>query len=576
MKALLILSILFTHGLLLCQVDLVDTFRRLYHDEKYDVIINYEKSDYEILSAKAIYYRAMSHYMKSEDALALELFDLAIELGPVDHDMFYYKGMTHYYLDENDPALTFIDKAISLLPDEPAFYASKGDVYYKLEEIDSARVYFEKATVLPSHDTRVLLSLGEIYQYQNQIEKALGAYQAAMDELSIADDLHQNCSYNLSLMQYLVGDFEKAKFGLQQHVKLYADDYHAVAKLIQAHYALAEYDESQQYRDLLYDAYESNVLPDQMKDMFCFDQFMWDDRLIMVFENFDESEESLIEKHQFFILDEDGKTDYKIASESSFATRLDKANKKYVLGLTKDGVHSTFWDYRFNDDLNYPELKEAVLDILNQKVKPRSKFVPLSDKNQHIDLNAVFKTLYDSYAPLSDESKHELISNLKIKTCAKGEVIVREGQNADKVFYVVQGCARAYYLKDGRDITDWFAFEDEFITAIISFFGDEPSPHYIELLEDAILIELTKEVVERLSQKFHDFEHLIRIAVTRTMLQHQKRLSSILFNTAEERYEQIMLMYPNITNRVPLTHIASYLGMTLETLSRVRGARSRI
>ena len=194
----------------------------------------------------------------------------------------------------------------------------------------------------------------------------------------------------------------------------------------------------------------------------------------------------------------------------------------------------------------------------------------------NIDLHLIFESISHQYAPISKECQGELISNLEIKTCAKGEVIVREGQNANKVFYVVQGCARAYYLKDGRDITDWFAFEDEFTTAIISFFGDEPSPHYIELLEDAILIELTKEVVERLSQKFHDFEHLIRIAVTRTMLQHQKRLSSILFNTAEERYEQIMLMYPNITNRVPLTHIASYLGMTLETLSRVRGARSRI
>jgi len=193
-----------------------------------------------------------------------------------------------------------------------------------------------------------------------------------------------------------------------------------------------------------------------------------------------------------------------------------------------------------------------------------------------IDLTHIFQSISERYAPLSKECIEELTSHLEIKQFDKGEVFVREGQNADKVYFIIQGCARAYYLKDGKDITDWFAFEHEFITAVVSFFGDEPSPHYIESLEDTIVGQYSKNTVESLANKYHDFERLIRVTVTDSMLRHQKRVSSILFHTAEERYDEVMKMYPDITKRVPLTHIASHIGMTLETLSRVRAAKGRI
>lgn len=180
------------------------------------------------------------------------------------------------------------------------------------------------------------------------------------------------------------------------------------------------------------------------------------------------------------------------------------------------------------------------------------------------------------YTPLSIECQNELIASYTIITPKKGEIVVREGQYSDKAYLIIKGCARAYYLKDGKDISDWFAFENEFMSAIVSFFNDEPSPHYVEFVEDSVVIEISRETIDRLSEKHHDFERFISKVVTKTMLGLRERISSILFNKAEERYKQLINLRPDITNRIPLTDIASYLGITLETLSRIRNPKKRI
>ncbi|MFT7900492.1 Crp/Fnr family transcriptional regulator [Tenacibaculum ascidiaceicola] len=188
----------------------------------------------------------------------------------------------------------------------------------------------------------------------------------------------------------------------------------------------------------------------------------------------------------------------------------------------------------------------------------------------------VFKTIEETYTPLSTECQQELIANSKVCVYKKGDIVVREGQFSKKVFFIVQGCSRAYYLKDGKDISDWFTFENQFMASIVSFFSNEPSPHYVEFVEDSTVLEFSKDTVDKLSQKHHDFERLISKIVTETMLGLCERLYTIQFNKAEERYKHLLSIYPFITNRIPLTHIASYLGITLETLSRIRNPKKRI
>lgn len=181
-----------------------------------------------------------------------------------------------------------------------------------------------------------------------------------------------------------------------------------------------------------------------------------------------------------------------------------------------------------------------------------------------------------NYSPLTLECQQELYTNASILSLEKGFVLIKEGEYSDKTYYVLKGCTRAYYLKDGKDITDWLAFENEFINSICSYFLYKPSPHYIELLEDSILVELTRNQIEKLANKYHCFERLIRTVVTKTMLSQQEKISSIQFYNAKQKYENILVFRPDIIHRVPLTHIASYLGITLETLSRVRKLKKRI
>ncbi|WP_425659219.1 Crp/Fnr family transcriptional regulator [Tenacibaculum ascidiaceicola] len=188
----------------------------------------------------------------------------------------------------------------------------------------------------------------------------------------------------------------------------------------------------------------------------------------------------------------------------------------------------------------------------------------------------VFKTIEKTYTPLSTECQQELIASSKVCVYKKGDIVVREGQFSKKVFFIVQGCSRAYYLKDGKDISDWFTFENQFMASIVSFFSNEPSPHYVEFIEDSTVLEFSKDTVDKLSQKHHNFERLISKIVTETMLGLCERLYTIQFNKAEERYKHLLSIYPFITNRIPLTHIASYLGITLETLSRIRNPKKRI
>lgn len=140
----------------------------------------------------------------------------------------------------------------------------------------------------------------------------------------------------------------------------------------------------------------------------------------------------------------------------------------------------------------------------------------------------------------------------------------------------MQGGARAYYLKEGKTITDWFAFENDFISSIISFFLQEPSQHYIEIQEDTTFMVLQLQDIEALCDEHHDFERLCRLSAIKTIIQLQQRIVSLQFKSSKERYDSLLEKYPQIELRAPLGDNASYLGIIQETLSRIRNPKNGI
>ncbi len=193
-----------------------------------------------------------------------------------------------------------------------------------------------------------------------------------------------------------------------------------------------------------------------------------------------------------------------------------------------------------------------------------------------MNIEQIIENIDFHYIKLSNECKNEIKNISNILTLDKEAIIVREGQLADKTYFICEGAVRAFYLKDGKDITDWFAFENDFISSIDSFFLNIPSPCYIEVLEPSILLEISRDKISMLSDKYLEFDRLGKLVVTKTMLQLHQRILSIQFEIAQQKYDNLLKIRPDITNRVPLTHIASYLGITLETLSRIRNPKNRI
>ena len=350
----------------------------LFEQNKYDEIINYQPKDNQQLSAEELFYKGKAFYMMSADEQANQYFDLAIEKGPVFGSMYFHKAMILLYANKLNESLSLFDKAISLSPTESDFYAGKAEAFSALKKTDSAQVYFEKATQLPFCKPRAFVMLGQIYQGQNKYEQALASYQQALSQLSENDEMYQNTSFNLGLTQQLSGKIDDSRKTFEKHTMLYPTDYQAVAKMIQVYYALQQFEKAAPLKKKLYAAHQAKQLKADMEKQFCFDQFIWNGKRVMAFEKFAEPDDFLFAKHHFYVMTDNNDIDYQIDSESSAAIRMSNSKNQYVLCLVKNQKHHTYWQYVFNDDYQYPDLKAAVLNILNEKAKPSASFIPAS------------------------------------------------------------------------------------------------------------------------------------------------------------------------------------------------------
>jgi CRP-like cAMP-binding protein len=130
---------------------------------------------------------------------------------------------------------------------------------------------------------------------------------------------------------------------------------------------------------------------------------------------------------------------------------------------------------------------------------------------------------------------------------------------------------RGYYDLDGKEITHWFSFEGDFFTSFHSFISQEPAVENIQLLEGSILWSISKEDLMKLLDQYHELERLLRIAYEKYYLRLEERFVNAQFRSATGRYKDLLLQAPHFIERVPLGYIASYLGVSQETLSRIRG-----
>lgn len=171
---------------------------------------------------------------------------------------------------------------------------------------------------------------------------------------------------------------------------------------------------------------------------------------------------------------------------------------------------------------------------------------------------------------LPPQCEAELLSIAKFREVAKGEIILKVNSVSSSAYYIEQGLTRTFYYKDGKDVTDWISTEGEFAISIISFLSNLPDRRGIEALEAGVLYELQRTDLELLYHKYHEIERLGRLLVSQGIIQLQQRFDELHFSTARERYQELMAEKPAFIQRVPLGILASFLGMSQETLSRIR------
>lgn len=184
-------------------------------------------------------------------------------------------------------------------------------------------------------------------------------------------------------------------------------------------------------------------------------------------------------------------------------------------------------------------------------------------------LQKVFLSIY----PLETEVLTEIIQHLEIKELKKKELLLKQKQVCKHIYFVEKGFLRSFYTEGKTEVTTWFMKENDFIISVQSFFEQKASMESIEAIEDCLLYYISYDNLLYLYQKFHSFALVGLILTQHYYMQSEDRLFNIRKKDVFERYKYLLATHPEIILRCPLKHIASFLGITLETLSRLRGRR---
>lgn len=160
--------------------------------------------------------------------------------------------------------------------------------------------------------------------------------------------------------------------------------------------------------------------------------------------------------------------------------------------------------------------------------------------------------------------------HLKTRQLKTKDLFVSEGNVCREIGFIVKGAFRTYYIVNGKEVNTCFFFENDFVVDYDSFLAEKPGKYFIEALEDAEILVFTADVLREAYNKSHNWERFGRIMAEQTYRMSTERVESFLFMTGEERYLKLQETQPILFNRLPLYHIASYLGLERETISRLR------
>ena len=165
----------------------------------------------------------------------------------------------------------------------------------------------------------------------------------------------------------------------------------------------------------------------------------------------------------------------------------------------------------------------------------------------------------------------ELQLGLQTSLKRKGELFLEEGQHCDYFYYILKGFVRLYYLDiEGNEITHWFSAEDSMVTSPFSFYKKEKNILFFEALEDTELLLITQSQLDIIVSQSKTTAKAYRHMLAEFAMVLSRRVMSIHTETAEDRYLKLIKEHPLLFQKAKLSHIASFLGVTPQSLSRIR------
>lgn len=184
-------------------------------------------------------------------------------------------------------------------------------------------------------------------------------------------------------------------------------------------------------------------------------------------------------------------------------------------------------------------------------------------------MNAL-ETYIKSSVSLSPSDLQIITSFFKPASMNKGDYFGKKGRFCDKLSFVQTGYLRMFVEADDREVTQWISGPGYFVTDLSSFIFNTPGRWNIQALTDCTLLEITRNDSEALSKKLPAWKEIDRLLIVKCFAMMEERILNHLYMSTEERFQNLMKTQPELFNLVPLQYLASMLGMTPETLSRLR------
>jgi len=186
----------------------------------------------------------------------------------------------------------------------------------------------------------------------------------------------------------------------------------------------------------------------------------------------------------------------------------------------------------------------------------------------------VLLNFLSTYISLTEDEKNIIVSMDIFRTVAKGTVLLKKGQQSNEAYFVLRGCIRTFYIVNEEEKTTAFYTEMEGLTPKCVT-NREPSEYFVSCVEDSILTVSTPDMEAEVFEKFPKFETLCRILSEKLLVKSKDAFDEFKISSPEQRYLILLKDRPDLLQRVPQRQLASYLGMTPQSLSRLRARISK-